>query len=106
MNYPRSLSRRGQRALAERLDRLRLTLESLSDRVRSAVAEAVGQGVAGLVHDALLTLLDDLASRTNSGHLSSHRTNPAAWGDREDQDWAWDDEESQWPEEELEPDDR
>ena len=46
-----------RRALAERLERLRLTLEELIERVHEAVAEAVAQAVSAAVRQAVLTLL-------------------------------------------------
>jgi hypothetical protein len=46
-----------QRALADRLERLRQTLEELITRVHEAVAQAVGQAVSAAVRDAILAVL-------------------------------------------------
>jgi hypothetical protein len=45
------------RALGDRLERLRQTLEELITRVHEAVAQAVGQAVAAAVRDAILAVL-------------------------------------------------
>jgi hypothetical protein len=45
------------RALADRLERLRQTLEELITRVHEAVAQAVGQAVSAAVRDAILAVL-------------------------------------------------
>jgi hypothetical protein len=45
------------RALADRLERLRQTLEELIARVHEAVAQAVGQAVSAAVRDAILAVL-------------------------------------------------
>jgi hypothetical protein len=46
-------------SLTERLQRLHATLEGLGERLRDAVARAVGQTVAEAVREAVLTLLAD-----------------------------------------------
>src|SRR5688500_7836243 len=43
--------------LSAHLDRLRSTLEALRERLRAAVAGAVGDSVAGLVRDAIQAVL-------------------------------------------------
>jgi hypothetical protein len=52
-----------RRALAERLERLRQTLEELITRVHEAVAQAVGQAVSAAVRDAILAVLRAATSR-------------------------------------------
>jgi len=50
----------GGRILARRLDQLCLTLESLSARLRSTIAAAIGETIGGFVRDSALRILDDL----------------------------------------------
>jgi hypothetical protein len=52
-----------RRALADRLERLRQTLEELITRVHEAVAQAVGQAVAAAVRDAILAVLRAATNR-------------------------------------------
>jgi hypothetical protein len=52
-----------RRALAERLERLRQTLEELITRVHEAVAQAVGQAVAAAVRDTILAVLRAATNR-------------------------------------------
>jgi hypothetical protein len=52
-----------RRALAERLERLRQTLEELLERVHEAVAQAVGQAVSAAVRDAILAVLRAATAR-------------------------------------------
>jgi hypothetical protein len=51
------------RALADRLERLRQTLEELITRVHEAVAQAVGQAVSAAVRDTILAVLRAATSR-------------------------------------------
>jgi hypothetical protein len=51
------------RALADRLERLRQTLEELIARVHEAVAQAVGQAVSAAVRDAILAVLRAATAR-------------------------------------------
>jgi hypothetical protein len=53
MHHLRAPSPLGCRLLARHLKRLCQSLEALAGRVREAVAEALGQGVAGVVRDAV-----------------------------------------------------
>jgi hypothetical protein len=52
-----------RRALGDRLERLRQTLEELITRVHEAVAQAVGQAVSAAVRDAILAVLRAATSR-------------------------------------------
>jgi hypothetical protein len=52
-----------RRALGDRLERLRQTLEELSTRVHEAVAQAIGQAVAAAVRDTLLAVLHAATNR-------------------------------------------
>jgi hypothetical protein len=53
-------------ALADRLERLRQTLEELIARVHEAVAQAVSQAVSAAVRDAILAVLRAATSRLGS----------------------------------------
>ena len=55
----RSWVRRASESLAARLDRLRQTFDQFRSQLRDAVAQHVGQTVAGAVRDAVQQLLDD-----------------------------------------------
>ena len=57
----------GGRMLARRLDQLCETLEGLSARLRSTIANAIGETIGGFVHDSALRLLDDLTERLPDG---------------------------------------
>jgi hypothetical protein len=64
MHHMRAPSRFGGRLLARLLRRLCQSLEALGGRVREAVARALSQGVAGVVHEAVeaaLSASPDLA---------------------------------------------
>src|SRR5436853_5955195 len=54
--------RQVRRALAERLDRLHVALESLSEKLRESVSLAVGQAVGGAVHDAVQAAIEGHAT--------------------------------------------
>ena len=51
----------GGRILARRLDQLCSTLESLSARLRSTIANAIGETIGGFVRDSTFRVLDELA---------------------------------------------
>jgi hypothetical protein len=52
--------RKARRLLAEKLDQLHRTLVTLTDRVRQAIAEAVGKAVSGVVQETVRAVLDQL----------------------------------------------
>jgi hypothetical protein len=52
--------RSARRVLAEKLDQLYQTLVTLTDRVRQAIAEAVGKAVSGVVQETVRAVLDQL----------------------------------------------
>ena len=54
--------------LAGRLDQLCSTLEDLGARLRATIANAVGETITGIVRDAALVVLNDLAQ-----HRPEHR---------------------------------
>src|SRR5438270_353530 len=58
MRSLRSLIDPGGRMLAQYLDRLRDTLDTLGTRVRDAVSSAVGETVAGVVRETVRAVLD------------------------------------------------
>jgi len=58
----RAWLRHAGRSLAERLDRLRATFDTLRERLRAAISEAIGQTIAGAVHDAVHAVLSDTNS--------------------------------------------
>jgi hypothetical protein len=87
------------RSLQEHLDRLCGTLDTLSERVREAVAQAVDQSVAGAVQEALRAVLGATARGAETRSLSSWSRAPAEreWGYPED--WSEeDDPDSPWAE--------
>jgi hypothetical protein len=51
----------GGRMLARRLDQLCSTIESLSARLRTTIANAIGETIGGFVRDSALRVLDELA---------------------------------------------
>src|ERR1700726_979745 len=55
----RSLLRAGGHSLANHIDHLHLTRETLGERLRETVAQAVGQTVAGAVREAVHAVLAD-----------------------------------------------
>ena len=89
MNRSARWAARTARALAGHIDRLRDTLELLGERLRDAVARAVGQGVAGAAQDAVRSLLDDpyLPSASVEDRPFARRP-AAAWRDPRDDPWA------------------
>jgi hypothetical protein len=77
-------SGRAARVLSGHIDRLR---DTLGERLRAAIAQAIGGTVAGAVQDAVYLLLeapDETPSR--SPHDRSLRP---AWRGQEDEDWPW-----------------
>jgi len=50
----------GRRMLVRRLNQLCETLEGLSARLRSTIANAIGETIGGFVRDSALRILDDL----------------------------------------------
>jgi hypothetical protein len=87
------------RSLQDHLERLCVTLDTLSERVREAVAQAVGQSVAGAVQEALRAVLGATARGEETRWLSPWSRASAAreWGDPDD--WAEeDDPDSPWAE--------
>jgi hypothetical protein len=92
--------RRASRALAGRLDRLRLTFEHLREQLRDAISQQIGQTVAGAVRDAVHQLLAETPFRQETApawrsHHSSSSRDPM-WDDDSDDAWAerrerWDD---------------
>jgi hypothetical protein len=54
--------------LAERLDRLNDTLQSLAHRLKESIAEAVGSAVAGAVRDGVRHLLGGAAAPAHLDH--------------------------------------
>jgi hypothetical protein len=85
------------RALVAHLDHLCATLESLSQRLRDAVAQAVGQIIAGAVQDGVRTVLGEAVPPSERGGLSPWSRTPSAptWdypedcGDPDDPDGPW-----------------
>jgi hypothetical protein len=61
--------------LSNRLDQLRDSLESLNRRLRITVAEAIGETLGGLVHDAVFRVLDQL-TRSDADADPTRRTSP------------------------------
>jgi hypothetical protein len=60
--------RGARRLLLEKIDQLHRTLVTLTDRVRQAIAEAVGKAVSGVVQETVRAVLDQL-----HGPLPLHR---------------------------------
>jgi hypothetical protein len=80
-------SGRAARVLSGHIDRLRDTLGALGERLRAAIAQAIGGTVAGAVQDAVYLLLevpDEPHSRP-----SHDRSLRPAWRGPEDEDWPW-----------------
>lgn len=96
------LARAGQ-TLADRLDRLRYDLESMHERLRAAVAQAVGQTIADIVQDAVNAVLDTPSYHHDSPdrRYGSPGYARATWQDAQDPVWRdhpdywheWDEEE-------------
>ncbi len=85
----KSWLRRSAEALADRLDRLRQTLDALQERVREVVAQSIGQTVAGAVHDAVqaaLALPRRVPMRVSSGSWGPYPRRPS-WQEPEDRGW-------------------
>jgi hypothetical protein len=76
------------RSLAAHLDHLRCTIDGLAGRLRDAVAQAVGQSVAGTVHEAVRTLLGTGPPEHESPYASNRTSEPSAWW-RDDPDRRW-----------------
>jgi hypothetical protein len=101
-------SRAGQlgRSLLANLDRLCTTLDALSERLRDAVAQAIGQSIAGTVQEAVYAVLGESGHAAEvSGASPWSKAAPAStWGYSED----WSDPDSPWaergpPERSLQP---
>jgi len=98
MSSSRAWLRHAGRSLAERLDRLRVTFETLRERLRAAVSEAVGQTVAGAVHEAVHAVLGeaDRPAERSSGVYRDPDT-PRGWW-RDPAEPPWQDEPDHWQE--------
>jgi hypothetical protein len=60
MPLPTPWLRSARRLLAEKIGQLQQTLVTLTDRVRQAIAEAVGKAVSGVVQETVRAVLDQL----------------------------------------------
>jgi hypothetical protein len=76
------------RSLAANLDHLRFTIDALAGRLRDAVAQAVGQSVAGTVREAVRILLGTGPPEPESPYASTRSSEPSAWW-RDDPDRRW-----------------
>jgi hypothetical protein len=76
------------RSLAAHLDQLRSTIDALGGRLRDAVAQAVGQSVAGTVREAVRALLGTGPPEPESPYATARTTEPSAWW-RDEQDRRW-----------------
>ena len=87
--------------LSNRLDQLRDSLESLNRRLRITVAEAIGETLGGLVHDAVFRVLDRLTS-TELDPEPPRRSSPS-WDQPRRYDEEEDDlrESSRWPDQDA-----
>jgi hypothetical protein len=74
------------RALANRLDRLRRTLNDLGERLQEAVAAAIGAEVGGAVRAAVRAVLDDAPGRpvVSAGPPWPPGRHPPFWGGADD----------------------
>jgi hypothetical protein len=71
-----------------RIDQLRSSLEVLGGRLRTAVAEALGETLGGVVRDTVLLLLDRLAGSSSSPAPEPARLAVRNWAERSgQQDW-------------------
>jgi hypothetical protein len=76
------------RSLATHLDSLRCTIDGLAGRLREAVAQAVGQSVAGTVREAVRALLGTDPPEPESPFTAARTGEPSAWW-RDDHDRRW-----------------
>jgi hypothetical protein len=81
--------------LAGHLRRLRYTLDELIDRLREALARAIGDNVAGAVHEAVRALLSDAPTHPQVEYRSTYRPtrSPSAWNDP-DESSIWEEEDA------------
>jgi hypothetical protein len=86
MRSLRSLIDPGGRSLAYHVERLRRSLQSLGQRLRDGVAQAVGEAVAGAVADAVQALLDRLAGAPDLRGVPDRPAPP--WGMPDEAGWA------------------
>jgi hypothetical protein len=85
------------RSLLAHLDRLCATLDALSERLRDAVAQALGQTIAGTVQEAVRAVLGESghAAEVSGGSpwskapLASPWGYPEDWSDPDDPDSPW-----------------
>jgi hypothetical protein len=80
----RSLIDPGGRSLAYHLDRLCLTLDALTARLRAALAEAVSQSAAGVARDTVQGLLADPGGPDRPRYHDDHGPRRRAWDDYDD----------------------
>jgi len=92
-------------SLADRLDRLRFTFDTLRERVRAAVSEAVGQTVASAVHEAVHAVLGEVdAAQDGSPRLyRSPEASPPWWREPGNPSWSGDPDSWREPAEEYKP---
>jgi len=91
----RAWIRRLGHSLADRLDRLRVTFDTLRERVRAAVSEAVGQTIASAVHEAVHAVLGEVDA-AQEGSPRFHHPSPSWW--REPDNPSWSDHQDAWRE--------
>jgi hypothetical protein len=86
---------RANRALAGRLDQLRQTLATLQERLRGAIARAIGQSVAGAVQEAVAAVLDAPLPFRDSPGWGAGTAAPARpfWREAEG---SWDEDREDW----------
>lgn len=87
----------GRRLLARRLDDLCCHLESLSTRLRSTIANAIGETIGGIARDAALEVLDIL-TRCLPGSPTAPRSGYAHFAQQEEESTR----DSYWLDEEVE----
>jgi hypothetical protein len=80
----RSLIDPGGRSLAFHLDRLCLTLDALTARLRTALAEAVSQSAAGVARDTVQGLLTDPGGPARPRYQGDYGPRRGAWDDYDD----------------------
>jgi hypothetical protein len=80
----RSLIDPGGRSLAFHLDRLCLTLDALTARLRAALAEAVSQSAAGVARDTVQALLADPDLPTRPRYRDDYGPRRSPWDDFDD----------------------
>jgi hypothetical protein len=76
------------RSLAAHLDHLRCTIDALAGRLRDAVAQAVGQSVAGTVREVVRALLGTGPPERESPFAATRTPEPSAWW-RDEQERRW-----------------